>query len=118
MNNKVNDILKAWKDKYGENESAYPYERIAEIATNCVSLSSVWLERIKNIKGASLEIALINKEGVISEALHGITADNLPGTMLDILVNGNKKYSKIIVNYFLYKDGSKLTNPIGELEIS
>ena len=119
MKNKVNDILKAWKDKYGEGKSnAYSYERITEIATNCVSLSIVWLEQVKNVRNYSLEIVLFNKDGVRSETLHGITNSNLPDTMVDILVNKNHKFSKFEVNYYSYINGSKITNKIGELEIS
>ena len=118
MKSKVDKVLDAWFDKYGKNGSVYPDERIAEIATNCVSLSSVWLERIKKVKGATLEVALFNKEGVVCETLYGVSADNLPDTMLDILVNKNQKYSKMIINYFLFADGIKTTDTIGELEIS
>ena len=115
MKNNVNLILDAWFDKYGKNSSAYPDERIAEIATNCVSLSSVWLERIKN---ASIEIALHNKEGVLCDTTYGVSSDNLAYTMLDILVNSNQKYSKMVINTFSYENKEKVSHMVGELNIS
>ena len=118
MKSKVDKVLDAWFDKYGKNGSVYPDERIAEIATNCVSLSSVWLERIKKFKNASLEVVLFNKEGVACETLHGVSVDNLPDTMLDILVNSNQKYSKMAINYYMFNGNTKVSDTIGELEIS
>ena len=118
MNKKVNEILSAWKDKYGENNSAYTDERVAEIATNCVSLSEAWLDRVKSIKGVSMELLLFNDDDIVCETLNGITADNLASTMLDILVNKNMEYSKMALNYFSFSNGKKTSGLIGELIIS
>jgi len=118
MNKKLTEILTAWKEKYGENMSVYPDERIAEIATNCMSLAQVWLESIKNVKNISLELSLYNKDNVLCDILHGINDDNLVETMLDILVNKHEKYSKISLNYYSYVNGSKREGLVGEMDIS
>ena len=118
MNKKVNEILNAWKDKYGENNSAYTDERITEIATNCVSLSEAWLDKVKSIKDMSMELLLLDENDSVCETLIGITTDNLASTMLDVLVNKNDKYSKMKLNYFSFFDGKKKSKSIGELIIS
>lgn len=118
MNKKVEEILASWKNKYGENNSNYSEKRIAEIATNCVSLSSVWFEKVNNLKGVSFALDLFNKDGIVCETLHGITKSNLPEAMLDILVNKNKNYTKMSLSYFLYDGNAKIHDIIGELEIS
>jgi len=117
MAKKLKDVVKDWFDKYGNDNQSYSVEKITEIATNCTSLSKTWFDRVKNIKGASYEILLFNKEGTLSETLNGVTENNIVETMLDILANKSNKYSKISFNYFKYENGEKKDNLVGELEI-
>ena len=117
MKNILNKTLQAWKDKNGENCSNYPEDKIVEIATNCVSLSETWFDRTKD-KKMSFELNLYNKDGDLSETLHGVTRDNLPDTMLDTLVNNNDKYSKLELCTFKFNNGEKEEQSIGEMLIS
>lgn len=118
MAKNVETIVDAWFEKNNNNSIKYSKEKITEIATNCVSLSEAWLDRVKNIKDISFELDLYNKEGVLSETLHGVSRDNVAETLLDTLVNGNSRYSKAELNYFKFEDGRKATASIGEIEIS
>lgn len=118
MKNKVEEIIKSFKEKNENNSSIYSDERIAEIAVNCVSLSETWHDRVRNNKVISLELALFNKDNALSQTLHGISFDNLAETMLDILVNKQDKYSKMALNYYAFEDGKKESGLIGDLEIN
>ena len=118
MNKKIEEFLVAWKNKYGEDNGNFTDERITEIAVNCMSISSAWLEKVKNIKNISLRLDLFNKDNIVCESLHGVTKDNLPETIMDILVNKNNNYSKICLSYFSYSENCKIDKTIGELEIS
>lgn len=117
MKNKLDNILKIWMDKHGDEECAYTEQQIAEIATNCISLTETWLEKVKNQNKASLEFMLFNKDGIVCETLNGISRDNIANTLLDILVNKRGMYTKIMVNWFIYENDKKETKCIGELKI-
>ena len=117
MKDILSKTLQVWKNKNGENSSIYPEDKIVEIATNCVSLSETWFDRTKD-KKVSFELNLYNKDGDLSETLHGVGRNNLPYTMLDIAVNNNDKYSKLELCTFRFKDGEKEEHSIGEMLIS
>lgn len=118
MDKKVIEILNAWNDEQGESNSNYSNERIAEIAINCVSLSETWLDRVRGLKNASLEVLLYDNDDAVCDVLHGVTSDNLAKSIFKILVNENNKYSKIGLNCFTYENGHKSTTFIGDLVIS
>lgn len=117
MKDILSKTLQAWKDKNGENSSIYPEDKIVEIATNCVSLSETWFDRTKG-KKVSFELNLYNKDGDLSETLQGVSRNNLPDTMLDIVVNKSYKYYKLELCTFKFKDGEKEEQTIGEMLIS
>lgn len=117
MIQKINEIVDAWNNRHGNSNDNYPQKRIVEIATNCVSLSEAWLNRIKEPSTKSFEIVLYNKNGVMCHTLHGITKDNVADAMFNVLIYESYKYSKMVFNEFKYENGSKSTNLVGELEI-
>jgi hypothetical protein len=117
MKNKLENILKIWDGKHNEDECVYSKQQITEIAVNCISITETWLNRVKNPEKASLEFVLYNKEDVVCEILNGINSDNIAITLLEMLAYKKDMYSKLVVNWFTFKNGEKNTNCIGELKI-
>lgn len=116
---KVNEILHNWLEKNGEwvIDKYGSIEKVEEIVVNCVSLSQAWFST-QNEKEFSFEISLYDKDGAIVETLHGVTADNLPSMMFDIIVSKSDNYSKLSLMKYKYVSGNKQTDLVGELEIS
>ena len=113
----VKDIISNWHEKHGE-ASNYPEKTIEEIATNCCSLTDAWFSRFKPKDKISFELLFFDKEGVVVDTIHGITKENLPQFMFDTIMSQNGKYSKLVLNSFIFTDGIKSTNYVGELGIS
>ena len=118
MNNKIEEIIASWKNKHEDNVSVYSNERVAEIATNCVSLTETWFNRVGNVEKLSLEVILFDKDNVNCQSLYGVSTDNVAETIFNILINESNKFSKIEVNYFFFDEGKKVSGLLGELEIS
>ena len=115
--NIVESILRDWYNKYGEDNNKFNSDALNEIAVNCASLSEAWMGRV-NPEKSSFELNFFDKDGELENSLHGVTRDNLPSTLFETLVSKSDKYSKVSLCSFNYNKGEKLTNVIGELDIS
>ena len=119
MNKIVKKVVAFLEEKHGEKiNEKYRKDRIEEIVLNCVSLSETWFSKAPKDSKLSYELTLFNKNGVLSETLHGVTKDNVAASLSDILITKSDQYSKITLNSFSFNDESKRVKTIGEIEIS
>jgi len=117
--NKVEELVKNWKENVFNGNATYTDQKIAEIAINCISLSKTWFDNDKSKEKVSYEVRLYNNDGIMSEALHGITPDNLPETMMKLITNSNGLYSLLTLNSYMFVNGVKTdVNELGKLDIS
>lgn len=117
MKDKIENLIQTWNDKNGENNTGYSDDKLVEIATNCVSLSETWFDNVRD-KNKSFKLCLYNRDGDLSETLHGINRDNLPITIMKTIVNNSINYSKLELCTFKYEDGENKTESVGEMFIS
>lgn len=115
--NIVENILKEWYDKYGEDNNRFNNVALNDIAINCASLTEAWFSRV-NPEKVSFELNFYDKNADLESSLHGVTADNLPSTLFETLVSKSDQYSKVSLCSYSFDKGKKLTNVIGELDIS
>ncbi len=119
MENKSIQIINSIKEKYGEEiTDKYNNNTISEIVINCISLVKTWFSSIKKPSELSYEMVLFDKDGNVSETLHGINNDNLSSALAEKLIVDSHRYSKALVNSFRYINDSKEVKVIGEIEIS
>lgn len=104
MNNKIEELLEKWEE--GSANSRYSQEQTRDIAINCVSLSNTWFQNNRPTEKESYEVRLYSDD-VVAETFHGVTADNLPETMMKIITNNNGKYNMLTLNSYIFKDGAK-----------
>jgi len=118
--NKIEELIKLWKEKYCNENERYSESQIYNIAANCLSLSKTWFDNNKSREKESYELDLYNKDGVLCEKLHGITSENLPLTMMSIITNECNSYSSMsLVSYRITKDTKDLvSNELGKMDIS
>ena len=116
--NKLQELVKTWRENYSNGVSIYNEDQILNIAANCLSLSKTWFDNNKAEENESYELNLYNNDGVLSETLHGVNADNLPITM-SLITNGEKAYSSITLISFKFTNGSKkIIRELGKMDIS
>ena len=111
-------MLKNWEETYETMPSKYSKDEIKGIAVNCLSLSETWFDRREPRVKESYELLLFNKDNIVTETLHGATREVLPETMLKIVTNSDIVYSKIALSAFHFDNGEKVSEIVGELEIS
>jgi len=117
--NKLAELIKLWKENYSNDTSRYNEDQILNIAANCLSLSKTWFDNNKAEENESYELNLYNNDGILSEILHGINADNLPITMMSLITNGEKAYSSMVLTSFKFTNGSKkIIRELGKMDIS
>ena len=111
--NKLQELVKTWRENYSNGVSIYNEDQILNIAANCLSLSKTWFDNNKAEENESYELNLYNNDGVLSETLHGVNADNLS------ITNGEKAYSSITLISFKFTNGSKkIIRELGKMDIS
>ena len=111
IENVVNSIL----EKY--EECPFSRKQVGEIVINCAALADTYINAAKKNKNQSFEIELFDKAGELSNTIYGVTKDNMGETLADACVGGSRIYSLVSVNAFYYKDGEKVVNNIGKLDI-
>jgi hypothetical protein len=117
--NKVEELVKNWKENVFNGNAIYTDQKIAEIAINCISLSKTWFDNDKSKENVSYEVRLYNNDGIMSETLHGITPDNMPETMMKLITSSNGLYSLLTLNSYMFVNGVKTdVNELGKLDIS
>lgn len=111
----VEDIVNFLLEKH--KECPFSRERVGEIVVNCLALADTYLSAVKKSKKLSFNIELFDKTGDLADTIHGVTKDNMGEALADVCVGNSRNYSLAAVNTYYYKDGEKVVNNIGKLDI-
>ena len=116
--NKVEELIEKCKESSSLCGAKYTDEQIKEIVLNCVSISKTWFDNNKKVEGESYQLLLCDN-GVVKETLHGVTEENLPEAILDIIAKNDGTYSTIVLESYAFVNGSKTKiRELGKMDIS